>query len=407
LYSRALRLTCGLLALIAIGAAAFLLIRSEQRISQLTTSLRAFDQDARDTSDALVDARVGQQAYVAAGQGVDFWFGKTAASLQSVTDGLTRLRTAAGAGAQTAIDQAVTTVTEFSAIDRRVRDYLKSGEQLMAGDVIFSEGSDEAATAMRQIETARQTQHREADIETAILRQEQALAAGAAGGIVFLLVLALIPVPRARATEAVADPGLSIRPLATMPSAEEQVVSRPAPAPPKAATLPSYGQASVFKAAVDVVTDFGRVRDLEELTRVLGRAAEVMDATGVMVWAGSASGADLRPVLAHGYSAEAIARFPPVPRSADNAAAAAYRSGTPQIVHSRPGGARGAVVAPILSPDGCIGALSAEIRSGGETSQSVQALASIFAAQLAGVLAITPAAPAAADVSEPRAAANS
>jgi hypothetical protein len=139
-----------------------------------------------------------------------------------------------------------------------------------------------------------------------------------------------------------------------------------------------------------VVTDLGRVRDLPELTRVLGRAAEVMDASGLIVWIGSSSGDDLHPVLTHGYSDEAVARFPAVPRSADNAAAAAYRLGTAQIVNSRPGGARGAVVAPILSVDGCIGALSAEIRSGGETSQSVQALASIFAAQLAGVFAAAP-----------------
>ena len=131
----------------------------------------------------------------------------------------------------------------------------------------------------------------------------------------------------------------------------------------------------MLKAATEVATEFGRVRDLDELTRVLGRAAEVMDASGLMVWMGSASGSDLRPVLAHGYSAEMIARIPPVPRSADNAAAAAYRSGTLQIVLSRPGGSSGAVVAPILAADGCIGALSAEIRSGGETSESVQALA--------------------------------
>ena len=123
-----------------------------------------------------------------------------------------------------------------------------------------------------------------------------------------------------------------------------------------------------------------------------------------MVWMGSATGSDLRPVLAHGYSAKMIERIPPVPRSADNAAAAAYRSGTLQIVMSRPGGSSGAVVAPILAVDGCIGALSAEIRSGGETSDSVQALAAIFAAQLAGVL--TTAAPAE-EIQETRAAANS
>jgi hypothetical protein len=67
-------------------------------------------------------------------------------------------------------------------------------------------------------------------------------------------------------------------------------------------------------------------------------------------------------------------------------------------VLSRPGRSSGAVVAPILSADGCIGALSAEIRGGGETSDSVQALAAIFAALLAGVLVTAPAS----DINEPR-----
>lgn len=404
MYSRALRLTCGVLALITIGAATFLLIRSEQQLRQQTAALRAFDQQARDASAALVDARVGQQAYVAAGQGVEFWFGKTAASLQAATDGLTALRQAAGAAAQTAIEQASTTVTEFSVIDKRARDYLKSGQQLMAGDVIFTEGSDAAATALRQIETARLAEHQAADLEMAAIRKQQALNAGAAAGFVLLVVLLLIPVPRARIARSAADTSLSIRPAAV-----KEVVSAPPPAPapppvPAPLTL-AHARGSVFKAATDVVTDFGRVRNLGELTQVLGRAAEVMDASGLMVWIGSASGDDLRPALAYGYSKEMMARMPPVPRSADNAAAAAYRSGTLQMVASRPGGASGAVVAPILSADGCIGALSAEIRSGGETSESVQALASIFAAQLAGVLGTAPAETQPTEIAEPRAAA--
>jgi GAF domain-containing protein len=79
--------------------------------------------------------------------------------------------------------------------------------------------------------------------------------------------------------------------------------------------------------------------------------------------------------------------MPPVQRSADNAAGAAYRTGKMQIVLSRPGGAPGAIVAPILTAEGCIGALSAEISGGGEASESAQALATIFAAHLATVLA--------------------
>jgi hypothetical protein len=45
------------------------------------------------------------------------------------------------------------------------------------------------------------------------------------------------------------------------------------------------------------------------------------------------------------------------------------------------------LVAPLLAPEGCIGALSAETRNGGEGSDAVQALAVIFAAHLAGVFA--------------------
>ena len=393
-----MRLSCGVLALIAIGAAAFLLIRSERHVTQANAALRAFDQHARDASAALVDARVGQQAYVAAGQGVAFWFGKTATAVQSATEELTALQQSAGPGSRTALDEAAATVTEFTAIDKRARDYLKSGQQLMAGDVIFTEGSDAAATAVRQIETARQAQHQVAEGDAAAVRRQQAFTAGIALGVVILVVLLLIPVPRGTAGETVketaGDTGVSIAP------AVQDSVSAPAPVAPM--TIRAQGE--LLKAATGVATEFGRVRDLDELTRVLGRAAEVMDASGLMVWVGSSSGADLRPVLAHGYAAAMIARIPPVPRDADNAAAAAYRSGTMQIVLSRPGGASGAVVAPILSADGCIGALSAEIRSGGETSESVQALAAIFAAHLAGVLAT---APAAAEIEEPKAAANS
>ena len=385
--------------MIVIGTAAFLLIRSEQQIKLQASALGAFDQHARDASMALVDARVGQQAYVATGQGVAFWFNKTSAAVQSATDRLNALRETAGPGALTAIDQAAATVTEFSAIDKRARDYLTSGQPLMAGDVIFTEGSDAAATAGRQIETARQAQHQAADVETAAVRNEQALAVGAAAGIVVCVMLLLIPRPRAAAARPAIDTRISLTPSAGA------TLAVPAPAP--VVPMTPQAQGAVFKAATEVATDLGRVRNLDDLTRVLGRAAEVMDASGLMVWVGSADGADLRPVVAHGYSAAMIAHIRPVPRSGDNAAAAAYRSGTLQIVLSRPGEPTGAVVAPILAADGCIGALSAEIRSGGETSDSVQALAAIFAAHLANVLSAAPAAAdpvPAADVREAKAA---
>jgi len=144
----------------------------------------------------------------------------------------------------------------------------------------------------------------------------------------------------------------------------------------------------VLKTAAQLCTDFARMRDIHDLQQLLERASDVMDAAGLVVWLGSPNGAELQPVLTHGYGDETRARLPNVARTANNAAAAAYRSGDVQIVLSRPGGAKGAIVAPILGAQGCIGALSAEIRGGGEASESVQALAAIIAAQLAGVLAV-------------------
>jgi hypothetical protein len=154
------------------------------------------------------------------------------------------------------------------------------------------------------------------------------------------------------------------------------------------------GSAPVLKAASRICTEFARANDIEDVKRVLGDAAEVMDASGLIVWLGNASGADLRPVLAHGYPAQTLARMPTVARTADNAAAAAYRTGQLQIVLSRPGTSTGAVVAPLLGPEGCTGALAAEILSGGEISDAVQSLAALIAAQLAGILStsIVPAA---------------
>jgi GAF domain-containing protein len=102
---------------------------------------------------------------------------------------------------------------------------------------------------------------------------------------------------------------------------------------------------------------------------------------------GNTSGGDLRPAVTHGYAPQAIAKMPAVPRNANNAAAAAYRTGALQIVLARPGTSNGALVAPLLTADGCIGALSAEIKGRGETSDTTQSLAVLFAAQLASVLA--------------------
>jgi len=197
---------------------------------------------------------------------------------------------------------------------------------------------------------------------------------------VALLILALTPAGSKRALEpAAVDEGTP----ATSPS--DLALREPASGTASPVELPR-GSAPALHAAAELCTEFGRANEVADVTRLLKRAADLIDASGLIVWLGDTTSGDLKPVLAHGYSEQMLARMPAVSRSSDNAAGAAYRSGELQIVLCRPGTSQGAIAAPLLSGDGCVGALTVEVRDGGETSDSVQALAQIFAAQLAGPL---------------------
>lgn len=401
--SRAARWTFVAVAWIALGAASYFLLTSQQTISASASAVRAIDLHAREADDALADLRVGQQAYVASGQGVAFWMPKVAATLESVNAAITALRESAGSPeARTAVEQATAAVAEFVEVDKRARDYVRSGQTLMAGDVIFTEGGQLAAVAVRQVETARQAEHQAFDAREAGLRRQQAMVAGVAAGVAGLIAL-LLGASGARADdtqdEAVAGGGLKFE--ASLALGDEGVVSHAKAVPPAAPPAHARG-AVMMKATADLATDFGRVRDAAELERLLARAADLLDATGLVVW--MTDGSTLRPVLAHGYSPAMLAKMPSVPRSADNAAAAACRTGTLQIVLSKPGGSPGAIAAPILAAEGCVGALTAEIKNGGEGAEAVQAVAVITAAHLAGVLAAAPAEAAAPE--QPKAAAS-
>jgi hypothetical protein len=412
--SRSARVVSVLLAWIALAAAGFFAFHSHQQILTDASTLREADLHAREAADALVDLRVAQQAYVAAGQGVDFWMPKVVSTKDQVSAALTNFRNALKSqAARTELDEAVAAMGEFAEVDKRARDYIHSRQQLMAGDVIFTEGGQLATVAARKVELARIAEHQAFDTAEAALRRQQAYALGGASLFAGLIALMLalsstsgapeLPAAKLDLSPRMATPRSADLPLRS--DAEEGIVShaRPSPSSPKveppppraveAAVTPSPRSAVVLTATAELATDMGRVRDSADLERVLGRTADLLDASGLVVWIGAAdaAGESLRPVLAHGYTPQALARMPAVPCDADNAAAAAYRTGTLQIVQSRAGSAAkvpGAIVAPILGTEGCIGALSAEINNGGESSEAVQAVAAIVAAQLASILVV-------------------
>jgi hypothetical protein len=383
-----MRVTFAAIAWLALAGAAVFLINSEKQVHQQRIVTRAFDAQAREASEALSDLRAAQQAYVAAGQGIAFWMPKVSTTSAAAAKTISALqKTAASADAKTALDQAASTLNEFDSVDKRARDYIKSNQELMAADVVFTEGGQLAATAARQVEAARMAEQQNLDLREAAARRLEAAAAGGAAGFAGLLLLLLAPKPRMGGA---ADDGHSTLAL-TSPSDERsapgELSLRASDAVKQEPATRARAVSPVLKAAASLCTDFGRVRDVSDLNQLLERVADVMDAKGLIVWLGTTTGDDLQPVLAHGYPPQKLAKMPTIPRSADNAAGSAYRTGQVQIVVARPGTSQGAIVAPLLATDGCIGALSVEVQDGGEESDGVQALAAIFAAQLAPIMA--------------------
>ena len=394
--SSAARLTLGAAAWIAFGAAAFFIVQSEQQLTRRREAVRLFDVRASEAAVALADARNAQQAYLVPGQEVGVWMARVEAFLKNATAGLDDLRqTAADASSRQALADAGTSVADLRGIDKRAREYLNSAQPLMAADVVFSEGLEMAATAGRHLERARIAEHAAWDSSEAATRRLQAYSAGGAAGLSALVIAFLAFAPPSKRPVAVESMHLSAAAVGHQPDLdlhgglelrdEQRAVSTPAPLQ-VTHELPRESM-PILKAAVDVCTELNRVRDFDDLNKLLGDAANVIEASGLIVWVGSAAGASLRPVLAHGYTAQALARMPPVARSDDNAAAAAFRTGELQIVCKQPGVSSGALAAPMLSREGCIGALTAEIKDGAESSHDVQAIAAILAAQLAGILA--------------------
>ena len=179
-----------------------------------------------------------------------------------------------------------------------------------------------------------------------------------------------------------------------LPLQDLEAVRTPAGLPTPAAAA----EADVAADAPDEIVSFGadlaglahlctriaRTRELGEVVPLMGDASRVLHAVGVILWMWDSNTRVLWPACSHGYRPELLARMPNVPPDADNAIAAAFRSAETRVVDS--GDApTGAVVVPLITASGCAGVLALELRDGGERHESVHAIATILAAQLAAL----------------------
>ena len=154
--SLAVRLTLLGLFVVATGVAAYLFWMGESTRTIRCTTARAFDAAAVGAGRDVLDLRASQQAYVAAGQGEEFWGAKVAAGTAALRDALTALRTqATSPSAQSLIDNASSALEDFEQMDRRARDYARGGQKLLASDLIFADGLGSTGAVSSSLDQAR------------------------------------------------------------------------------------------------------------------------------------------------------------------------------------------------------------------------------------------------------------
>jgi len=409
--SRAVRVLVVILAVAAQAGAAVAVWQSEQQIGTERSSADTFERDARQAVLHLTELRAAQQAYVAEGQSTNTWLARATELSQSIAPQLTALRLAADSvEAQGALETAVETFsTALSQSDTKARDYLKAGQSLSASDVIFTDGASTLTKVVNAIDDARGEESIARAVAIAGIRESQVYAIGAAVALTLLALLLLVPIPIGSAARGDEEPGAARADSAGLGLSRatqgardaKAATSKAAPAVASAEDDPLAhidldlrlrpSRTPDLKMVADICSSLALVGDARELQGLLERTAKALDALGLIVWMPDGPGGPLRQVLAHGYAPLALACMGSIDPAADNATATAFRTGKVIVVPSEPL-ASGAIVAPLITADGCSGAMAVELRRGVETTDHLRAVATIFSAQLATLF--TPAAPA-------------
>jgi hypothetical protein len=409
------------LILIAITTAAFLFWRGDTDAANAALQARTIDASAKAIERGLLDLRAAQLGYAAAGQPADRWVGRVAHGLQTVRMDIQELRAGSTApDAVTALEAATIALNNFAKADKRASDYVKNEQRQLASDVVFGDGLEQSEAALAAVEQARVAEVEAREAVVPVFRSRQVFALTAGAGAAVLVVLLLVPV--ARSATAPGQLTLSTEPVKREPATREGirpvdvldgpvddgVVSLPhrtnAPEPvlaslavpdihaipagetavAHAAAGPPDGIAQVtdFAGVASLCVDLARIVDTRALPSLLDRTAALLDASGIILWIADPDGRELNPIFAQGYPQQLVNRLGTIPRDAENATAAAFRTSLLQTVMADEISG-GAIAAPLVTPGGCVGVMAAEVRHDSERQDAKLAAATIVAAQLA------------------------
>ena len=374
---RGTRLAILCLTLLIGGLSGFFLWTTERSVRQLDEQRDAKDSTINRILSSIATIASTQQAYAENRRRDVASFTRVSVLVNQITTDAAGLRAAAGSGTGSErLEEFWTALSALMAAESRAREQFSGGDDGEASETILAAARDHVTqlnTSLRAFRDSESASYRTARA-TATWWSAAALIAAAVLWAVVLVMFAVVPWGNRQQQSRIELPATLEKTPAPVASAASTTAARP----------------SVDLAATASLTsDLSRFSDQNELPLLLSRAAALLDARGVVIWMGA--GSELFAAAAHGYDASVLQRIKPIARSAENATAIAWRTSQLRTVPAGTGG-YGAIVAPMLSPAGCVGVLAAETRAGREQDDATQAVATIVASQLASVLAASPAA---------------
>lgn len=384
-----MRLAIVLLVLMATAGLGYRAYQDELALRQNAGTARQAVDLADRTLTAAADLRAALHAYVAPGQGSPFWVSRSGVLVEELQTGLTSLSSIDPNGNPIAAEA----MTKLVAAEKRARGFLRDNQELLASDVVFTECRDQLDAVRLQIAGARDRVLAATDSRDATLRREQYILLGATLASWFICTLLLMPTGQAAEPHIVRVPERPIEtdiPLTAPQPMAPQPVAPPPPAPVAVVTkMPPPPPVPKLPEAAQVCVDMARVSNAEQIAPLLKRAADVLDATGLIVWVTSADGKSLVPVASCGYDARVIERVGSLPLDGENLTSAAFRDAARRTTAAR-NGAAAAIAVPLVGPAGSIGVLSGEVRSVERVGETTSSIASIFGAQLATLVGSMP-----------------
>ena len=355
--------------------------RSGQHASNDHAAQIAMERDFMAMETAVASIRAGQAGYTAANQVPASWMSRVDAELDRLDALMSARRAAARPETASRWEQAAQALAALKNADGSARAWVERGDRAQAADTVFVDGSGAADRLVAQLAALRAL---DADAAAAGGQTSELIRLGASAGA-FIIILGIAGyLGRTLASAAPKRAPSTAEMIRDLPPPVKTTVAPPAPPAPTAIPVTSAAMLQrpvAWGATAELCVDFARLLDGRDVPALIERAANLLDAKGIMIWSLDPAATQLQPSLCHGYGENVLRRIRPLQVEDDNITSLAFRTVQPQTMPGTALGDSAAIAVPLITATGCVGVLAAEVRQS-RPHPDVVPLARIIAAQI-------------------------